>query len=166
MKKLINYLKSHSKEIIRFVVVGLTATLADYLTSLLFLKVIYTDQTPIFGGDSLSRSLVLAKTMGYVVGIIVNYILSTFFVFKNVEDKKKSRSVLGFVIFSLLSIGGFLINLGITKLGNLIYSVDNNIWWYTFVFIVATGVVLIYNYITRKYILYREPKEENETEQF
>ena len=160
MKKLLEFIKTHYAEIIRFVIVGVIATLSDYLLSLLFMKVIYTDPTPIFGGHSLSRSELLARTIGYTFGIIVNYLLSTFFVFKNVEDKKVVRSVKGFIIFTLLSLGGLLINLGVTNLGKLIYSLEYT-WWYTIVFIFATGVVMFYNYITRKFILYRESKSDD-----
>jgi putative flippase GtrA len=80
-------------------------------------------------------------------------------VFKNVENKKTSRSVKGFVIFVLLSTIGFLINYAIKELGNLIIDMQTNFLWFVFVFGVATFVVLIYNYISRKLILFRPKKE-------
>ena len=60
----------------------------------------------------------------------------------------------------LLSTGGFLINYAIKELGNLIIPMDTNYIWFVFIFGVATFVVLIYNYVTRKLILFKPKKEE------
>lgn len=142
--------KENLREIFRFVVVGLICTLADYGVSLLFQYLVYPDQ---------NLTTFVASLAGFVVGVLINYLLSIFAVFKNVENKKTSQSIGGFFVFIGLSTVGYLINLGIKELGNLIIPFASSVLWFTFIFGVATFVVLIYNYVTRKFILFKPKKE-------
>lgn len=151
-------------EIVRFLIVGGIATIADFLVSALFLYVIYTDSTSFpFLWFSLTRSVTVSTLAGFTVGVIVNYILSIVVVFKNVENKKRSQSVSGFIIFLILGFIGMVINLLLKEAGNLIISFEGHVFWFMVVFAFATIVVLIYNYITRKLILFRAPKENKDT---
>lgn len=144
------------REIIRFLIVGVIATVSDYITyNLFFYYVIPSD----FRWWIIDL-IFLSKTAGFVIGVTVNYILSVFIVFRNVEDKTKSRSPLGFVIFVLLGLVGLLLSLGITYLGNVIYSLDKSFWWNSAVFVIATIIVLIYNYLSRKLLLFKNKKAE------
>lgn len=138
-------------EIIRFLIVGGLATLADYITyNLVFYLIIPQGFT-----WWLLDKIFLAKTAGFTIGVIVNYVLSILVVFKNVAEPTKSRSFGGFAIFVFMGIIGLLISIGITNLGNVIYPLEANFWWNSFVFAFATGIVLIYNYITRKIFLFK-----------
>lgn len=143
-------------EILRFLLVGGLATLADYITyNLVFYFII-----PQGFSWWLLDKIFLAKTAGFTIGVIVNYILSILVVFKNVADKSKSQSFGGFALFVFMGIIGLLISIGITNLGNVIYLLESSFWWNTFVFAFATGIVLIYNYITRKLFLFKPNKLE------
>ena len=149
--------RENQAEIIRFIIVGVICTLIDFAVYSLFFYVIYTG----------THSTVIAKTAGQAAGIIANYILSVFFVYKNGADKKDSRSVVGCILFATLSLLGFGLNLGITKLGELILDLRVNFFWNAFVFGFATLIVLIFNYITRKLFILKpkkDNKEINETE--
>lgn len=180
---------SNRMEILRFLIVGIIATIFDLLTKLIVNTVI---------GDSLNSlndgnftKTFLGYLAGFIVGVIINYLLSTFWVFKNVKDDKKSKTFKGIMLFFLFSLLGFLIGLAITYgLGYLIslggidildfklfsgessfFSAefwqyfascltDGAFWLYIFVFCFQTIVVLVWNYVTRKKFIYIAPKDE------
>ncbi len=103
----------------------------------------------------------ISKLIGFVVSAVVNYILSIKFVFtrKKEMDKKKE-----FTIFLILSAFGLLINEAV------MYICIDGIYAHTRVLrnlvsdgmmvsissVVATGIVMIYNFISRKLFLERE----------
>lgn len=150
-------------EILRFVIVGGVATVVDFLIASLFQYFIYTSSEvwSLLGFIPVTASVFVSTIMGFTFGVIVNYILSILVVFKDVENEKTSRSVLGFITFVGLGIIGFIINLAIKEGGNKIINFEGHFFWFAFVFAVATLIVLIYNYISRKLILFR-PKKKNE----
>ncbi len=105
----------------------------------------------------------LAGLCGFLVSVVANYILSFKFVFQRKEDMDRKKE---FVIFVVLSAGGLLINELILYLCiDLIYASWN--WLNQLINenlataaakIAATGVVMVYNFVTRKMFL--EKKEE------
>jgi putative flippase GtrA len=163
MKKILTN-KPLMYEILRFVIVGGVATLVDFVIASLFQYMIYTSSATwlILGLIPITASVFVSTIMGFTFGVIVNYVLSILVVFKDVEDKKKSRSVVGFIIFVALGTIGFLINLAIKEVGNMILTFEGNFFWFAFVFAFATLIVLIYNYISRKLILFRPSKKEED----
>lgn len=190
-EKSINKPYSNKMEIVRFLIVGIIATIFDLLTKLIVNTVI---------GDSLNglndgnfTKTFLGYLAGFIIGVIINYLLSTFWVFKNVKDDKKSKTFKGIMMFFIFSLLGFLIGLAITYgLGYLIslggidildfklftgessffskdfwsYLIsclsDGAFWLYIFVFCFQTIVVLIWNYLTRKKFIYIAPKVNEE----
>lgn len=163
MKKLFQN-KTLLMEIVRFAIVGGIATLVDLGVSSLFQYKIYTTQDKInLLGIPLTKSVIVSTLMGFTFGVIVNYILSIFVVFKDVENKKTSRSIFGFLAFVGLSFIGFMINLGIKELGNFILTFEGHFFWFLVVFAFATLIVLIYNYISRKLLLFK-PKKKSDLE--
>jgi len=158
-------------EIVRFIVVGVIATVLDYATySLLALAI------PDSWG-SLSETI-LCTTLGFAVSVVANYILSVIWVFQNIDEKIKVKSKKNLVLFILLSAGGLLLGmavmLGFESLSFNALHVDINnwindfaihylrsaaFWFFTLFFGVKTLVVLSYNYLTRKKLIFRAPKE-------
>ncbi len=161
MKKLFKN-KPLMMEILRFAIVGGVATLVDLAVSSLFQYIIYTsmDKLLLLGFIAVTKSVLVSTLMGFTFGVIVNYVLSILVVFIDVENKKTSRSIVGFLAFVGLSFIGFIINLGIKELGNLIIPFNQNFFWFLVVFGFATLVVLVYNYISRKLLLFK-PKKVN-----
>ena len=147
------------REFVRFCIVGVGATLVDFLAMSLVLYLfepeIYPDFISIFIGgkeDPSTVAAVVGTACGFIAGLIFNYILSVFFVYK---ENGNSKTVKGFILFALLSGGGFLIHVLGMYLGFDILGINEWI-----VKIVLTAVVLIYNYITRKiFILHKVKKE-------
>lgn len=104
----------------------------------------------------------VAGFFGFVVSVVFNYILSFKFVFERKEDMDRRKE---FVIFVVLSAGGLLINEIILYICmDVVY--ENWNWLNQTISenlatagakIAATGVVMFYNFITRKKFL--EKKE-------
>jgi putative flippase GtrA len=141
-------------EICRFLLVGGLATVVDFLimalTQFILEPTLYTTFWDIFTAKSTGYVNVLATAAGFCVGLLFNYILSIVFVF---EEKGKSKTPYGFVVFALLSLAGLGIHTGGMWLFNGLLGINQWI-----VKIVLTLVVLVWNYLSRKFILFRKGK--------
>ena len=136
-------------QFLKFGAVGIFCFFIDYLTFKLCSSV-------------LGIHYVIASVLGFVISVVVNYILSMKFVFESKEDMSRRKE---FVIFVVLS----LIGLGLNTL--IIYICIDGIYLHSkflqdllsqgvaesFGKIGDTGVVMVYNFITRKIFL--EKKE-------
>lgn len=164
-------------ELLRFAICGVIAALIDYAVSQLIVFAF---------NDSIDRIYIIAisTAIGFIVSVIANYLISTFWVFQNVADEKATKTPKFVILFIILSVGGLLLSIGAMELCNLITEssfginvVSDSIidlikiqgwkflsslvfWIYIISFGIKTLVGLIYNYFTRKYILYKAPKEE------
>lgn len=148
-------------EILRFLIVGGLATAVDMLVmalvQYLFEPALYPDFLSLFTTDGSPASFVAGTACGFTVGLLVNYALSVLFVF---EHKGKSRSAYGFIVFALLSLGGLALHILGMYLGNGVFKLNG---WA--VKIVLTIIVLVYNYLTKRLILFRDKKEERAEEE-
>ncbi len=142
------------QQIIKFGFVGVISFVIDYLTGLIVLNLLMAAlSTSYFEFASL-----VASAVGFVVSVVVNYILSFKFVFERKEDLNKKTE---FTVFVLLSVVGMIINsLIIWILVGPIYShssfLQENVGYnliYTGGKIFATAVVMVYNFVTRKIFL-------------
>lgn len=160
--------KQNTWELVKFLITGAVCAIADFLTTSLFLKI--TEGLPNTAQSAIS---LLA---GFIVGVILNYILSTFWVFKGAQDRnvtKSARFIILFVIFSAIAYG---LSYGTYELCRVIFQNTANVnindatikyilqftfwgdalfWLYFLAFFLKTLVGLIWNYFTRKFILYR-----------
>ena len=137
-----NYMKNLFNQIIKFGIVGFFCFFIDFG--------ITTGLT-----NQLGVHYLISKFLGFVVSAIVNYILSIKFVFtrKKQMDKKKEFSV-----FLVLSAIGLVINEivmyicidGIYKNSNSLQSLLTESVVVYLSTILATGVVMVYNFISRK----------------
>lgn len=135
MKKLI-------MQIIKFGIVGVIAFCVDYIFLLLFTEVINIHPT-------------ISTGLSFVISLIVNYLLSMRFVFKVNANISKQKEIIIFVVTSCIGLG---INVLMMHFGYDVWHFD-----YRFVKIVATFVVMIWNYISKK-ILLEGKKVESEGE--
>ena len=159
MKNFINKHKDLLSEIFRFLLVGGLATLVDFIIYELCRFVI-------FSGLSNNINLVLATSLGFIFGNIVNYILSIVFVFKGAKEDKSTQTFKSFMIFTIIGIIGLGIKVGVQTGGNyvmnLIFTASSSFWiWFidTFVYCVATLIVLVWNYIGRKIFIFKGDKK-------
>ena len=134
-------------EFLRYVIVGGVSAVIDMAVNYVMLYYI-------LGGDKDDKLFVaLSVTAGFVVGIIVNYILSNVFVFKTDEQKQKGRNLAAFLIYVAVGVIGYGLTVGLTLLGTLVIGEEGI--WYLLMTCVVKGIVLIWNYIGRKIFVYK-----------
>lgn len=137
-KKILN--SKLGQQILKFGAVGFLCFFIEYVLLILIKEV-------------LGWNVILANTIAFTVSAVVNYILSIVFVF---DTDKKANKGKQFIIFFLLAVGGLIINNIVLKLGTLVLD---TFWNRSYIIVkpFATGVVMVYNFITRK--LFIEKKE-------
>ena len=146
MKKLIN-------QILKFGVVGIISFIVDFVITMAVSTLLRTSV-----GMTTSQAALVGAFFGFVISVIVNYILSMKYVFERREDLDRKKE---FTIFVVLSIIGLGINeLIILFCIDLVYA--NWAWLHNLIGatlatagakIVATAVVMVYNFVTRKIFL-------------
>lgn len=119
-------------QIFKFVMVGGLAFIIDYVTLIICTEIF---KLPILLGSAIAFSL----------SVIVNYILSVKWVFDVDENKSKSKNFIIFIIFSVI---GLILTEIIMWLGVDIIKIS-----YLIVKIIATLIVMVFNFITRKLFL-------------
>lgn len=130
MKKLI-------EQIVKFGIVGIIAFVIDY--AVLFALVEF------LGMDSIA-----AATISFTVSVIFNYIASMKYVFVGRADQSKTKQ---FIIFIVLSVIGLGINDGIMWILNKLLISVIPTYYYLFSKVVATAVVMVWNFVSRKIFL-------------
>jgi putative flippase GtrA len=180
---------SKGAEVFRFIVVGVLCSAIDFLIQYLFGKIFSTNlalmgkQGDVTGWGSYV-STAIGVSVGFIVSMIVNFILSRCWVFQNVEKGKNYNTPKYFWTYALLAFGGLLIGIGIQCLCVYICNVLWNFqitldpygvsmgelivrlftapalrdWAFIIVFCIKTLIVLFYNYFTRKKLIFKEPK--------
>ena len=145
-------------EIIRFLVVGGTATVFDYAAAYLF-------QTWLLPSSLVGAgwSLVISTAIGFFVGLLVNWLLSITFVFKAVKNKAESRSKKSFLKFSLIGAVGLFVSIAGMQLVRVLPSIElfgcatflKESWTWWLMKCVMTGIVLVWNYVGRKVFVFK-----------
>ncbi len=145
-------------EIFRFLLVGGIATIADYATFYLFRN--WLLPAGLVGNIA---SLILATAFGFVVGLLVNWVLSIRFVYRQVRNEEESRSKKSFVIFTIIGVIGLaLTELGVLLLVYLLPEItllgvtEFLLPWDEWIAkVVMTCIVLVFNYIGRKLFVFK-----------
>lgn len=141
----------------RSVFVGGVASVADLGVLILFRELFHTSET-------------LAAVFGFIAGLTVNYVISTFWVFAKAKVKNR---VADFVAFGIIGV----IGLGLTQLIIAPFAVDGMFGegylvthavfggliptdkYYIVGKLVSIVLVYIWNFCARKFILYRNCEE-------
>jgi putative flippase GtrA len=126
-------LKKLVAQFLKFGVVGVIATGIDFGV-MIFL-------TEVFGVDP-----VISSGISFCTSTVFNYLASMRFVFRHREDLSKRREFIIFVVLSLIGLGlnQLIMWGGTTVLGER---------WYVLVKVLATGVVMLWNFFSRKHWL-------------
>ena len=141
----------------RSLFVGGVATVADFGILILFRELFHTSET-------------VATVFGFIAGLTVNYVISTFWVF---SKAKVSNRVFDFIAFAVIGI----IGLGLTQLIIAPFAMEGIFGegffvrkeifgslipvskYYIIGKLVSTVIVYIWNFCARKFILYRNCEE-------
>ena len=125
-------------QLIRFGLIGVLCFLIDY--GIMILLTVICQINYLFSSG-----------ISFCVSVSVNYLLSIRFVFK-VKETKKGTS--GFVSFVVLSITGLLL----TEL--LMWLISGKLLiHYTLSKFIVTAIVMVYNFVTKKFFLESKHKE-------
>ena len=117
-------------QIFKFVIVGGIATAIDFLLLFVFKDVFHIQ-------------VIISNTLSFCISLVYNYIASVSWVFDVNRKKDPKRN---FIIFLIFSIIGLIIN------DLIMYLLINTL--NTFISkIIATSIVMIFNFVTRKKFL-------------
>lgn len=141
VKKLLN-------QILKFGIVGLFCFFIDYGITIIL--------TNVFGVHYL-----ISKFFGFVISAVVNYLLSIKFVFTQKKEMDKGKE---FTVFLILSAIGLVINEivmyvcidGIYAHSAFLQGYISDSLMVSVGAVIATGVVMVYNFISRKLFLERK----------
>ena len=126
-------LKKLVAQFLKFGVVGVIATGIDFGV-MIFL-------TEVFGVDP-----VISSGISFCTSTVFNYLASMRFVFRHREDLSKRREFIIFVVLSLIGLG---LNQLVMWGGTAVLGER----WYVLVKVVATGIVMLWNFFSRKHWL-------------
>lgn len=126
-------LKKLATQFLKFGAVGVIATGIDF-GIMIFL-------TEVFGVDP-----VISSGISFCTSTVFNYLASMRFVFRHREDLSKRHEFIIFVVLSLIGLGlnQLIMWGGTTVLGER---------WYILVKVAATGIVMLWNFFSRKHWL-------------
>ena len=119
-------------QIFKFGIVGVIATIIDFGFLALFKEILHF-------------STVLSNTLSFCISVIFNYIASVKWVFDVNKNKDPKKQFITFIIFSIIGlILSDLIMWALTDKIKLFYILSK---------VVATIIVMIFNFVTRKIFL-------------
>lgn len=139
--------KNNLMEFLRYALIGGISALVDMGVNYLCLYYIFhatkDDKGPV----------ALSVTIGFIAGLIVNYVLSNIFVFRSQEQKEKGKTLSAFLIYAGVGVVGYFMTVGLTLLGTRFIGKEGI--WYLLMTAVVKGIVLIWNYLGRKIFVYK-----------
>ena len=119
-------------QMFKFLLVGGLAFVIDYVT-LIICKEVF------------NIPVLISAAIAFTVSVVVNYILSVKWVFDVDKSKSEKKNFIIFIVFSV-------IGLGLTEL-IMWFGVDIVKISYLIVKIIATAIVMVFNFVTRKLFL-------------
>jgi len=136
-------IKGITLEFFRYVLVGGFAFIIDIGTLYLFRTFVFYNLG--------ANGILISTAIGFIAGLIFNYIFSNLFVFKKIDESVKKHPVRSFTIFTIIGI----IGLGLTETGMYAGIRFFGQEYYLYVKIVIAAVVLLWNYIARKIFIFK-----------
>lgn len=129
-------------EFIRYIFIGGTAFVVD-------ISILYIFKTKVFLNLG-ETGIYISAALGFLGGLIFNYIFSLTFVFKSAKDQNKGKNIFSFLLFLTIGIIGlFLTEAGMytgIKFLNINYMLTK---------VIVSALVLLWNYIARKILIFR-----------
>jgi putative flippase GtrA len=126
---------SWTSQVFRFVIIGAITASLDFGTMYLLVR---------FAG----MGYLMATAIGFSLGSVVNYILSILWVFRSGRFSRRRFEFSSFIFFSLLG-------LGINQVSMLLLVQSAGVY-YTIAKVVTMGVVTVFNFVSKKYLVFLE----------
>ena len=130
------------QEFSRYVLVGGTAFAVDITILYLFKNYVFYNLSEI--------GVYISTALGFISGLIYNYILSLTFVFENAMAQNKGKTIDAFIAFLLIGMAGLLLTEIGMYIGIQIFVIN-----YLVVKTLVAAVVLIWNYGMRKILIFK-----------
>ncbi len=179
--------QSRALEILRFLVTGVIATAIDAGIFYVLMKFVFNDLAAQGGENGWGGYVAwgISTTISFLVSCFVNFFISRLWVYQNVDKNINTKTQKAFWTYVGLSSIGWLIGLAVQEGGvflcnflwaDLKLSTDfvkvsfSELWgkeglafWaFAAIFVIKTCITLIYNYLTRKHIIFKAPKKEKD----
>jgi len=139
------------EQILKFAVVGGLSFVIDFVITLIVSKIMLS------AGASVETAAAVGGLFGFCISLIFNYIMSMKFVFARKDDMDRKKEFAIFTILSLIGLGinELILYFGVIICSNIVPQIVSD--YPTIVTagvkIVATGIVMVYNFISRKLTL-------------
>ena len=130
----------------RYLFVGGLAFVVDFALSYIVFRFVFHEQKE-FGW--------IANALSFIAGLVVNYIISTFWIFKT---SKVENKLVEFISFAAIGVVGLLITIGITILFEK-WLGDTTHLFQIIAKIVSTAVSFLWNFFARKILLYNKKEK-------
>ena len=134
-------------EFLRYCIVGGVSAVVDLALNYVFLYHVFK------AGTQDTLFVVLSVAIGFMAGLVCNFVLSNLFVFTTGEQKEKGKTLWAFIVFAVVGLIGLALTELLTWAGTLIIP-DTGIM-YLLLSCFVKGVVLIWNYVGRKIFVYK-----------
>jgi len=128
-------------EFSRYVLVGGSAFVVDMALLYLFKNYVFYN---------FENKIYISTALGFIGGLIYNYIFSLTFVFDNAKSQNKGKTIGAFIAFLLIGMAGLLLTEIGMYIGIQIFAI-----YYLFVKTLVAAVVLIWNYGMRKMLIFK-----------
>jgi len=130
------------QEFSRYILVGGTAFAIDISLLYLFKNYVF------YNFDEIG--VYISTALGFIGGLIYNYILSLNFVFDSAKAQNKGKTIGAFIVFLLIGVAGLLLTEIGMYIGIQIFAIN-----YLVVKILVSAVVLIWNFGIRKILIFK-----------
>lgn len=127
---------------IRYCFVGGVASVVDYAT--------YYILTTYILGTEATWHLLIGTAAGFILGLLVNYLLSLLVVWRVSKSDKTGKTVRDIVIFVVVGIVGLIISSGVVTLANCL-TID-----YRISKLLAMAISLIWNFLARHFLIFNK----------
>ncbi len=134
-------------EFLRYAVVGGVAALVDMGVNYAMLYFVLS------ASPSDTPAVVASVAVGFLAGLAVNFVLANYFVFRTAEQRARGQTAGAFAIYVLVGAVGLGLSTGLTVLGTRFIGEEGI--WYILLNCVVKGIVLVWNYVGRKLLVYR-----------
>ena len=174
--------KSLFLELVRFVVIGVYGTLIDFAIEG-WITSVASSKTAEMGHVAAFFVMFAISIVGFLVSTPATWSLTSIWGFRNVEKnaEEKARSIKGGLLFTFWAFVGLLGGAVIQFLGYMIclewsgwninilggFNFDtmfnkgnlNVFFAWAVVMVIRTAFTMVFNYLTRKFLIYKAPKE-------
>ena len=129
-------------EFVRYLLVGGLSFVVDFLVLCFFQELVF---------HHVQYGLYYSTALGFLSGLTVNYILSITFVFDAAKKTRVGRSLKDIIVFAVIGIVGLVLSeIGMYAGAGVLH------FPYQLIKLVVTAVVLMWNYLGRKLLIFKE----------